>query len=337
MNTLLTIVVPAYNSEAYLNRCLDSLVVPEVMDKVQVLIMNDGSKDKTSEIAHEYQVKFPNTFVVIDKENGNYGSCMNLGLKMAAGKYFRSLDSDDWYDREGYVHFVEELEKTDADMVVCEKKDYHEADGSISNILFDDNVVTGKDESVRDELFSNYSVLRNIFVACVSYKTSLLCKIGFNWPEKIFYTDTEFVSIPLNYVQTIRFVKKPVYVYLRGREEQSMSETSMMRNFSSFYIVASDLINFYKIEENRLRVWNVKQHILKGHLLNLYYQMLYCNSDSLRRIILLDQELKTIDLKLYHQLGDLLVYYRLHYLRSYRSNLGRIVYKLARFIFKIKH
>mgnify|MGYP002624493917 CR=1 FL=1 len=93
MNKTLTIVVPTYNMDRYLERCLDSLILPEMlMERLEVLVVNDGSKDKSSEIAHSYEKKYPQTFRVIDKENGNYGSCVNRGLKEATGKYIKNLD-----------------------------------------------------------------------------------------------------------------------------------------------------------------------------------------------------------------------------------------------------
>lgn len=136
MEKLLTIVIPAYNMEKYLYRCLDSIIVESVMDKVQVLVINDGSKDRTSEIAHEYADKYPHYITAVDKENGNYGSCMNVGLSLAEGKYFRSLDADDWFNTNNYEKFVEELERTDADMLVGDRYEYYEETKEIKHVGF---------------------------------------------------------------------------------------------------------------------------------------------------------------------------------------------------------
>ena len=133
MEKLLTIVVPAFNMEKYLRRCIDSICIESVMNRVQVIVVNDGSKDRTSEIAHEYEQKYPHYIQVIDKENGNYGSCMNVGLSLAKGKYFRTLDADDWYNTDAYEKFVKELEKTDADMILCERHEYHEMTGEMKD------------------------------------------------------------------------------------------------------------------------------------------------------------------------------------------------------------
>lgn len=100
MQKLLTIVIPTYNMQDYLHRCLYSLVLEDeqLMSQLEVLVINDGSKDRSSEIGHEYEAKYPDVIRVIDKENGNYGSCVNRALAEATGKYFRMLDADDWCD-----------------------------------------------------------------------------------------------------------------------------------------------------------------------------------------------------------------------------------------------
>ena len=99
MNKLLSIIIPTYNMEKYLHKCLDSLVVSdENMVRLEVLVINDGSKDTSSQIAHEYEDKYSKTIRVVDKDNGNYGSCINRGLKEATGKYVKVLDADDYLD-----------------------------------------------------------------------------------------------------------------------------------------------------------------------------------------------------------------------------------------------
>lgn len=106
----------------YLNRCLDSLVLqdPNLMEQLEVLIVNDGSKDCSSEIGHTYESKYLQTFRVIDKENGNYGSCVNRGLKEAQGKYIKVLDADDWFDTNAFACYLNDIAKVDTDMVLTD-------------------------------------------------------------------------------------------------------------------------------------------------------------------------------------------------------------------------
>lgn len=120
MNKILTIVIPTYNMEKYLDKCLTSLVIEdrELMKQLEILVVIDGSKDRSSEIAHTYQVRYPQTFIVIDKENGNYGSCINRGLKEAAGKYIKVLDADDCYNSKSLQQHLELLRIVDVDLIL---------------------------------------------------------------------------------------------------------------------------------------------------------------------------------------------------------------------------
>ena len=115
---VISIAIPTYNMEQWLNRCLDSVVIPEIIDKVEIIVVNDGSRDRSSEIAHSYADRYPDSVIVIDKENGNYGSCVNRALGIATGKYFRILDADDWFDRNGFIGYVNQLESLTVDVVV---------------------------------------------------------------------------------------------------------------------------------------------------------------------------------------------------------------------------
>ena len=96
--------IPCYNSEEYMEKCIRSLLTSG--EDVEIIIVNDGSKDKTSEIAHAYREKYPNIIKVVDKENGGHGDAVNSGLSSATGKYFKVVDSDDWVDKKAYKEIL---------------------------------------------------------------------------------------------------------------------------------------------------------------------------------------------------------------------------------------
>ena len=114
---ILTVTIPSYNVEAYLEDCLESFVNSEVMDDIEVLIVNDGSSDNTVKIAQRYVDKYENTFRLINKENGGHGSTINTGVREAKGKYFKVVDGDDWVDTRSFIHLVKVLKESDADIV----------------------------------------------------------------------------------------------------------------------------------------------------------------------------------------------------------------------------
>ena len=116
MQKLLSIVIPVYKVEPYINKCLDSLVLaPELMEKLEVIIVNDGTPDNSAEMSREYVKRYPKTFRQIDKENGGHGSAWNVGLKEASGKYLRFLDSDDWFTN--LDRLLTDLEECETDIV----------------------------------------------------------------------------------------------------------------------------------------------------------------------------------------------------------------------------
>lgn len=243
MEKILTIVIPTYNMQDYLRRCLDSLIVPEEqMQRLEVLVVNDGSKDNSSAIAHEYQNKYPDTFRVIDKENGNYGSCVNRGLKEATGKYFRILDADDWFDSNVLMKFLVLLQTIDVEVVytsfatVRYNGDINKEIEVTSQKQFETEIIVDLTvNTLQDDFFHMHSL---------TYNTSMLKNIRFKQEEKICYTDTGYVFYPLCHAKTLVCFDDVLYQYYVGREGQSMSLKSMAKNFEHFDKVLNNLLNY---------------------------------------------------------------------------------------------
>lgn len=123
MEKILTIVIPTYNMENFLPKALTSLVVEEeLMNILEVIVVNDGSKDSSLDIAYAFQKQYPQTFHVINKENGNYGSCVNRGLLEAKGKYIKILDADDSFDNAVFSQYLEKIKTLDVDVIFNDAK-----------------------------------------------------------------------------------------------------------------------------------------------------------------------------------------------------------------------
>ena len=120
MVKVLSVIIPTYNMESLLGECLDSLLVHKNLDKLDILVVNDGSKDKSSQIAHDYEHKYPGVITVIDKENGNYGSCINAVLPLAQGKYVKVLDADDKFNTINLDLFLNLLGDIESDLVLTD-------------------------------------------------------------------------------------------------------------------------------------------------------------------------------------------------------------------------
>ena len=115
---ILSFIIPAYNSAAFLDKCLLSMLLPEVLDKLEILIINDGSTDATAEISRKYQDKYPGTVRLISQENKGHGGALNTGCAAASGKYLKAVDADDWIQSESLPEFIRLLEQCESDVVL---------------------------------------------------------------------------------------------------------------------------------------------------------------------------------------------------------------------------
>ena len=116
MNKIISFIIPSYNVEKYLSTALDSFLAGDVLDKIEVLIVNDGSKDSTAAVANEYVEKYPETYRLINKQNGGHGSAINAGADAANGKFLKVIDADDWVVTDNLKELIKKLEVCEADV-----------------------------------------------------------------------------------------------------------------------------------------------------------------------------------------------------------------------------
>lgn len=226
---LLTIVVPCYNSQEYMRKCINSLLPGG--DAVEIIIVNDGSFDKTAEIAEEYAERFPKIIKVIHQKNGGHGEAVNTGIRHATGLYFKVVDSDDWLDITAYSIVLDRLkrlmyEQTCVDMFV-------------SNFIYDKQGVRKKkvmhyekilpEESIFgwDEV-GNFPKGKYILMHSVIYRTKLLHESKLELPKHTFYVDNLFVYVPLPFVKKMYYLNVDLYHYFIGRDDQSVNENVMI-------------------------------------------------------------------------------------------------------------
>ena len=242
MGKILTVVVPTYNMEKYLAYCLDSLCVNQGQDNLEVLIVNDGSKDASSAIAHEYETRFPQIFKVIDKENGNYGSCVNRGLAEAHGKYIKILDADDSFDTVNFEHFISFLKEIDADLILS---DFAVVDTGrkIRKII---RYKLGEGIQFEMDKICNTHVFKNMQMHAVAYRKENLLRLGYRQTEGISYTDQQWVFIPMITVRSVAYFDRYVYKYLIGRPGQTMNPDVRLKNISHTVCCALDMARAYE-------------------------------------------------------------------------------------------
>lgn len=268
MEKILSIIIPTYNMEKYLNKCLDSLIIDN-MEYLEILVINDGSKDKSLSIAKSYEKKYPNTFKVIDKENGNYGSCINRGLKEATGKYVKILDADDCYDNYAFKRYIEMLIEEEADLIINDVRIVDNNNNKTGSISF--NLNPNKPSTLQDLI--NNSDFKSICMHSVAYKRNILIGIHYKQTEKISYTDQEWIFLPMSYIKTIKYVKGELYCYLIGREGQTMEISNFKKNIDQLENVVFSLVENYENNINDCDEYGKKY--LQYRVLNEIYLVFY--------------------------------------------------------------
>lgn len=246
MEKQITIIIPTYNMEKYIGKCLDSLLIPE-FNQVEALVVNDGSKDRSSEIAHSYAECYPDSIRVIDKPNGNYGSCINAALPQVKGRYVKILDADDSFDNEGFSKLVRKLKDLDVDVVFTLCKDVDE-NGNITGVSGKFKV--NRYNHVYDDINSRLS--DNTLMHWMAYNTRVFSRFNYHQPEGISYTDNIWAFIPIIYCKTGIFLDFVVYKYLLGRQGQTMDVQSMLKQLDHFRLVAKAMVDYYvQFKENK--------------------------------------------------------------------------------------
>lgn len=305
MEKILTIVIPTYNMQDYLSRCLDSLIVPEEqMKQLEVLVVNDGSKDNSSAIAHEYQDKYPDTFRVIDKENGNYGSCVNKGIVKATGKYFKILDADDWYNTGALEYTLKVLMVIDVDMVITRLRTYYELKNKNVDSLSFDGLKTNFIYNKGEGEFETIDFYRYIGMHKVAYRTTLLKKIGLKLQEGISYTDNEYAYYPFEHINSVIFLNEVLYTYWIGRDGQTVTPGVMAKRSWQLYKIINRMLDNYKANKDKA-VHDFQYQYLANTCAMYYHLELMVNEASKERNLRmkdLDKRIKSIDLDLYIQI-----------------------------------
>lgn len=243
---IITISVAAYNLENLIERNIKSFLGCKYRDKIELLIINDGSKDRTKEIAEKYQQEYPKIVKLINKENGGAGSTVNVGIQNATGKYFRIVDGDDWVNPEQCDKLIEKLSEIDIDMVLCNYDIYNAERGVVTST----EKVRGLnkyDENLRfEDVENNFSLVMHevIFRTDILKENNIVLDNGF-------YTDIEYLLFPLPYVENFIYYDLSVYVYMIARAGQSMSVESLQKHIDDHDLVLKHLVEFYiKNEKN---------------------------------------------------------------------------------------
>lgn len=247
----ITFIIPSYNVEQYLHTALTSFITVDesVNSQIEVIVVDDGSSDGTAEIARSYVECYPEMFRLIQKENGGHGSTINVGSKEAKGKFFKVIDADDWVVTENLSTYIRFLQNTDADAVLTP---FHMVD------------MTTKERTVQKMYITDYSrtytpdelaVDWKSFDRCttfhgVTYRTEFYNDFCHELPEKVFYEDQEYATIPLCCAKKVAVLELMIYQYLVGNSQQSVAKSNQIKRIGHLETVLEHMLSYWTERHN---------------------------------------------------------------------------------------
>lgn len=299
MDKILSVVIPSYNVEKYLEQTLESFIDECILKDVEILVVDDGSKDRTAEIAFRYQERYPDTVRLISKENGGHGSTINRGIEECYGKYFKVVDGDDWVQTEDFVKLVKVLEQCSSDYVVT---NYYE----VNDFTKEKKPVTFQYMKQSQELLFNDIALKGILpMHALCVKTEILKKHRIRLDEKCFYVDVEYILYPIPYVNTVCYFDLYVYMYRLAMATQSVSITGFQKHVQNHKDVILHLADFYdeysKKEGNMIKKQYISNRIAEmvGHQVTIFLSFKENKEKIKKDFIDFDQELKRRNKEIY--------------------------------------
>lgn len=241
MKKVISFIVPCYNSEEYMERCVNSLLIGG--ESVEIILVNDGSSDGTAAIINYYVNRFPTIVKGMHQENRGHGGAINTGLNLATGEYVKIVDSDDWVDVGAYQQILDFLHGSIRPDMVISNYVYDKVGKKIKKIMSYRQVLP------KEQMFSWEDVYlrvgKYLLMHSVMFRRDVLVECALSLPNHCFYVDNLYVFQPLPCVQTMYYLDCPFYHYYIGREDQSVNEEVMIERIDQQLYVNKRMLSYY--------------------------------------------------------------------------------------------
>lgn len=298
---LITFLVPCYNSQDYMQKCVNSLL--EAGEESEIVIIDDGSVDNTGAIADAYAAKYPNIIRVVHQPNGGHGAGINQGIALARGLYFKVVDSDDWLDSKSLFKLLQTIKglQMPPDLIVTNFIYDKISNGTRYVSRFTKNFKEGLNDWQDVKPFKMWHLL---LMHALLYKTSVLRESGIVLPERTFYEDNFFAYMPLAYTKNVYYLNVDLYHYYIGREDQSVNAKNIIKRYDSQLRVMNCMINALTYDYITSQPKGLKKylkHTLRAVMANTLY--FTCGGNSPERKKDLNemwQSVKARDKKMYN-------------------------------------
>lgn len=241
---VLSLIVPAYNSEKFLDKCILSFCDESVLEALDIIIVNDGSTDATSAIAERYCQLYPNSIRLISQVNKGHGGALNTGFSAAKGKYLKPIDADDWIETQNLPTLIAFLRHCDSDVILTHCNMVDISNGSITAMKsYPEHY--GQPISIDDLMAQWQNFYQAATFHSIAYNTAFYQKHNNQLTEHVFYEDNEYATIPFCYADTVTPLDLFLYDYRVGDVNQSISISNQVKRLDHVKTVFGRMRHIY--------------------------------------------------------------------------------------------
>ncbi|MDD5937844.1 MAG: glycosyltransferase family 2 protein [Clostridiales bacterium] len=308
MEKILTFAVPCYNSAAYMEHCIETLLTAG--PDTEIILVDDGStKDDTPAICDRYAAEYPDIVRVIHQENGGHGEGVNQGIRHARGLYYKVVDSDDWLDTDALQKVMAKLREfarreEPLDLLIANYV-YEHAEDQTQKVMRYRNVFPHGQVFGWKDIY-RFRPSQYLLMHSVIYRTQLLRDCGLELPKHTFYVDNIFVYQPLPYVKTIYYMDVDLYRYFIGRADQSVNEKVMVGRVDQQVRVTRLMIDAHDLRKIKAQQPKLGRYMVSYLSMMMTISSIFLNIDGSPRALgektELWEYLRTVDQGLYHKL-----------------------------------
>lgn len=309
MEKIIIFCIPCFNSENYMRKCIESILLGG--EQIEIIIVDDGSKDSTAEIADEYENKFPKVVKVIHQPNKGHGGAVNAGVAAATGLYYKVVDSDDYLEESALKKLIAKVienheQNNDVDLYITNYVYDHTYSNTQKVVSYES--VLGANEIVTFDTLKKFKFSKVLMMHSLLYKTEVLRNCGLKLPEHTFYVDNLYAYIPLPYIKNIYYLNVDLYFYFIGREDQSINIKNFVKRYDQQNRVMQIMYHTYSYKEIMKMNKNLRRYMFHDlSLININTMMFMISSKDDKKTRKatyknLQNEFKKSDPKLYRKL-----------------------------------
>jgi glycosyltransferase involved in cell wall biosynthesis len=340
MEKLITFAVPCYNSEAYMDHCIETLLTGG--EDTEIILVDDGStKDNTPALCDRYAEQYPDIVRVIHQPNGGHGEGVNQGIRNARGLYYKVVDSDDWLDADALQKVLAKLREfagreEPLDLMICNYVYEHVEDNTQHAVNYRNVFPVDKEFTWKE--IGHFRPSQYLLMHSVIYRTQLLRDCGLELPKHTFYVDNIFVYQPLPYVKSIYYMDLDLYRYFIGRADQSVNEKVMVTRVDQQIRVTKRMIDAQDLKALRRTQRKLSRYMFSYLAMMMtissIFLMIDGSPEALGKKTELWEYLRTVDPNLYHRMK----YHSISIVSNFPGYQGRRLsvglYRVARKIYK---